>query len=413
MVVIEFFSETPIDNMISTLTSHPDKVILVGQSKIIRKNGKAYEKFLTSVGNDTTQIDYCSVIPHDLGNIVTALEKIVMDYPDCHFDLTGGDELAMVAIGIVYERHKDKGIKLHQYNIRTGVVYDCDMDGRVFSSEIPSLTVEQNIILHGGSIVTDTQRAGCTYPWVLDEEFTADVFAMWEICRRNCALWNYQITMLAEMMTFNSVIDDDLQLCANMEDVHTCLRARGNTLNLDGIFGPLTEAGMILGFGRDDEMLQFRFKNEQVKLCLTKAGTLLELVTLLTAKNMKKSDGTPYFNDVRTGVMIDWDGVVHNNKDGLVDTENVIDVILMKGVVPVFISCKNGIIPGDELYKLNTVAEQFGSEYARKVLVATDMGKAAKSRKYFLERARDMGIQIIEDVHKNGFGKLENILKTI
>ena len=249
MVVIEFFSETPIDNMISTLTSHPDKVILVGQSKIIRKNGKAYEKFLASVGNDTTQIDYCSVIPHDLGNIVTALEKIVMDYPDCHFDLTGGDELAMVAIGIVYERHKDKGIKLHQYNIRTGVVYDCDMDGRVFSSEILSLTVEQNIILHGGSIVTDTQRAGCTYPWVLDEEFTADVFAMWEICRRNCALWNYQITMLAEMMTFNSVIDDDLQLCANMEDVHTCLRARGNTLNLDGIFGPLTEAGMILGFG--------------------------------------------------------------------------------------------------------------------------------------------------------------------
>ena len=169
------------------------------------------------------------------------------------------------------------------------------------------------------------------------------------------------------MMTFNSVIDDDLQLCANMEDVHTCLRARGNTLNLDGIFEPLTEAGMILGFGRDDEMLQFRFKN----------------------------------------------GVVHNNKDGLVDTENEIDVILMKGVVPVFISCKNGIIPGDELYKLNTVAEQFGSEYARKVLVATDMGKAAKSRKYFLERARDMGIQIIEDVHKNGFGKLENILKTI
>ena len=35
--------------------------------------------------------------------------------------MTGGDELAMAAIGIVYERHKDKGIKLHQYNIRTGV----------------------------------------------------------------------------------------------------------------------------------------------------------------------------------------------------------------------------------------------------------------------------------------------------
>lgn len=146
---------------------------------------------------------------------------------------------------------------------------------------------------------------------------------------------------------------------------------------------------------------------------MTKAGTLLELVTLLTAKNMKKTDGTPYFNDMRTGVMIDWDGVVHNNKDGRADTENEIDVILMKGVVPVFVSCKNGKIPNDELYKLNTVAEQFGSEYARKVLVATDMGKTANSRKYFHERARDMGIQIVEGVHKDGFGKFENILKNI
>ena len=77
-------------------------------------------------------------------------------------------------------------------------------------------------------------------------------------------------------------------------------------------------------------------------MCLTKAGTLLELVTLLTAKNMKKPDGTPYFNDARTGVMIDWDGVVHNNKAGMVDTEYEIDVILMKGEVPEYISCKNG-----------------------------------------------------------------------
>ena len=45
MVVIEFFSETPIDNMISTLTSHPDKVILVGQSKIIGRMAKPTRSF--------------------------------------------------------------------------------------------------------------------------------------------------------------------------------------------------------------------------------------------------------------------------------------------------------------------------------------------------------------------------------
>lgn len=148
-------------------------------------------------------------------------------------------------------------------------------------------------------------------------------------------------------------------------------------------------------------------------MCLTKAGTLLELVTLLSARRITKEDGKPYFTDARTGVMIDWDGIVHNNKDGNVDTENEIDVILMKGVVPIFISCKNGKIPDDELYKLNTVAEQFGSGYAKKVLVAADMGKKANSRKYFLERAKDMGIQIIENVHTMSPEKFENILKNI
>ena len=101
MVVVEFFSDTPIDNMISTLTGCPDKVILVGQSKIIKRSGQNYKKFLASIGNDRTEIDYCSIIPHNLGNIVKALEKIVMEYSECHFDLTGGDELAMAAIGII------------------------------------------------------------------------------------------------------------------------------------------------------------------------------------------------------------------------------------------------------------------------------------------------------------------------
>ena len=413
MVVVEFFSDIPIDNMISTLTGCPDKVILVGQSKIIKRSGQNYKKFLASIGNDRTEIDYCSIIPHNLGNIVKALEKIVMEYSECHFDLTGGDELAMAAIGIIYERFGGKGIKLHQYNIKTGAVYDCDMDGRVFSSEIPSLTVEQNIILHGGSIVTDAQRSGSTYSWNFTESFEKDVFAMWEICRKNCALWNYQVTMLSEIMTFNSAADDELQLCANMADVEVYLRTKGNSLNLDGIFDKLVEAGMLVGFGMDDEMLQFRFKDKQVKMCLTKAGTLLELVTLLSARRITKEDGKPYFTDARTGVMIDWDGIVHNNKDGNVDTENEIDVILMKGVVPIFISCKNGKIPDDELYKLNTVAEQFGSGYAKKVLVAADMGKKANSRKYFLERAKDMGIQIIENVHTMSPEKFENILKNI
>ena len=82
------------------------------------------------------------------------------------------------------------------------------------------------------------------------------------------------------------------------------------------------------------------------------------------------------------------------------DTQNEIDVILMKGLIPVFVSCKNGAVEDDELYKLNTVAERFGGTYAAKVLLATTLGRGGRSKRYLLERAQDMGIKVIEGVHE-------------
>ena len=68
----------------------------------------------------------------------------------------------------------------------------------------------------------------------------------------------------------------------------------------------------------------------------------------------------------------DWDGRDLEHP-GNVQTTNELDVILTVGMVPVFISCKNGGIDSDELYKLETVSEEFGGKYAKKVLVATDL----------------------------------------
>ena len=41
----------------------------------------------------------------------------------------------------------------------------------------------------------------------------------------------------------------------------------------------------------------------------------------------------------------------------------------MRGLRPIFISCKNGSFLPEELYKLSAVAKHFGGEYAKKVLV--------------------------------------------
>lgn len=413
MVIVEFFDRTPIENMISSIANAPEKVVFIGDKKKMLKKDADFRHFLAAIGNTTTQLEYRGIKVHALHEIVHVLEGVVQDYPSCCFDLTGGDDLSMVAIGIVYERYRQQGVELHQYNIRTGTVYDCDLDGDVVNQRIPNLTVEQNIILHGGCIVSSDQRDSGTFDWNWNEEFKTDVETMWHISCQNPGLWNTQLTMLDEMeQHFASHSADELHFSVNIPAADAFFKNRGKKLNMKGIFYQLERTGLISQLENDRDCFRFVFKNEQIKRVLTKAGTILELKTFLLAKTITEQDGSPRYNDVMTGVFIDWDGDVHDPKGTQVDTENEIDLIFMRGLVPVFVSCKNGGVGEEELYKLNTVANRFGGAYARKVLIGTTLGKSGRGKQYFLERAKDMKIQIIDGVHEMTDEKFIKALKS-
>lgn len=396
MTIVEFFDRTPIENMVSCLANRPQKIIFVGEKSRLEKQRDQFYRFLDEVENFVTVIEYCPVNKNSLSDIVDKLTRIVEENPECSFDLTGGDDLSLVAVGIVYERMKEHHVQLHRYNIRTRRVYDCDQDGNVVSDDIPDITVEQNIVLHGGVVVTADQRGGGTEYWDFNREFIADLDKLWGICRKNCALWNYQLTMLANLEAQKVAVEEELLLYVDIERARLVLERTKNGLRLDGIFEELEQAGLIREFSTENGCLSFYYKNPQIKRCLTKAGTLLEIRTYLTAMQAENPDGSFFYTDGLTGVSIDWDG----DAFGGTGTENEVDVILMKGLIPVFLSCKNGAVGSEELYKLNTVAERFGGPYAKKVLVATTMGRNEGQRAAFIERARDMGIKVIDGVHE-------------
>lgn len=400
MVIVEFFSQTPIENMVSTLANSPERVIFLGEYKKMKRYDPVFRRFLESVGNTRTQLEYRNIRIRDLSGIVEALEQIVQEYPGCHFDITGGEPLAVAAMGILCERYRGQGVELHQYNVRTGRVYDCDLNGRAVSGQLPDLTVEQNIILHGGSVVSWEQRENGTFAWDMDENFLDDICTMWEICRVNCGRWNRQITLLDDMQRFNTEQEDELRLSAPISVLQQYLTERRVPMDLKAVYDKLEKAGLLLDVRREENTFSLRFKNAQIRRVLTKAGTILELITYAAARKIESKNGEPCYTDAMTGVFIDWDAVVHEEEDREVDTQNEIDVVLMKGLIPVFVSCKNGAVEEEELYKLNTVAERFGSKFARKVLVGTTLGRGGRSKRYLLERAEDMGIKVIEGVHE-------------
>lgn len=405
MVIVEFFSETMIENMISALANAPERVVLVGDAKMMKKCDADFRNFLKAIGNDTTELEYRGVRIHDLAEVVRVVEGIVKDYPGCHFDLTGGDDLSMAAIGILYERYREEGVELHQYNIRTGVVYDCDLNGEAVSGEIPTLTVPQNLTLYGGTVVYEDQKPGRTEHWDMNEAFVKDINKMWEICRKDCGNWNYQISQLEAALSRAALMpEDELSFYLTADEIPTGFYT-------GGIFKDLEKKGLIHHVHRDSAGYGFTFKDKQVKKVLTKAGTILELVVYNAAGKAANKDGTPWFADRMTGVYIDWDGVIHGDDSEDVDTENEIDVLLMHGLVPVFISCKNGNVEVDELYKLNTVAWRFGGRYAKKVIAATTLGKNELNKKYFLDRAKQMKITVIDGIQEMTEAKLIKRLK--
>lgn len=411
MTVVEFFDGVSIYNMASCLAIKPQKIIFIGENKPMRKQEETYLRFITS-HNMNVEFDFRSINKNSVEQIVSVLTDIVEEEENCTFDLTGGEDLVLVAMGIVFEKYRNsQKIQMHRFNIRTGMIYDCDGDGQLPNVEQPKLTVKDNIMLYGGTIVSYDGEKG-TYDWVFDDDFKSDLKNMWEICKVNPGLWNSQIGMFSVIVENNYAESGDLDVFVNKTYIEELMKNKKcKYMWASGMINTLSKEGLITDVVDTSNEIAFSFKNEQVKLCLTKEGTLLELMVLLYAKSAKEKDGTPKFDDAVNGAYIDWDSTIHDITDEEKDTENEIDVILMKGLVPIFISCKNGYVDETELYKLNTVAERFGGPHAQKVLVATYFGKTtADGHKYFVQRAKDMKIQLIENVHE--FSD-ENFIKEI
>lgn len=413
MNYVEFFEKDAVENICACLTMPPKQVILVGDNmKLMRKYADRYKAILAARGFSVKFV--CKTVnKNNIQNIVDTLSRIIETYEDCVFDLTGGEDLYLVAMGIVYERYREKNIQMHRFNLRNNTIADCDQDGYVcFEGAVPELTVEENIRIYGGDVVYDEVKSDGTHRWVWTEEFRDDIDAMWEICKQDVRLWNTQIGVLAAAEALGDPAQSGLTTTVAVSGLRTRLEgAGGKYIFTDSILKGLYCAGLLTACKRDEQTFSVTYKNEQVKKCLTKAGQALEMKIFSAALQAKETDGTSAYSDVMNGVYIDWDGDVHTEQDGY-DTENEIDVMMMRGMVPVFVSCKNGTIDMNELYKLAAVAGRFGGKYAKKVLVATALSPRGAFAQCLRQRAKDMNIRLVEGIQKLNDAELQRVVRS-
>lgn len=391
MTIVEFFDKDAIENVVSSLLCNPESVVLIGDDYDVMIN--AAEKYKTVVEKHGVTVNFSvvSVSKNELEKIVENLEQLVKRYGKIAIDLTGGEDLYLVAAGIVYQNNPDK-VYLHRFNLDNGTLYDCDTDGNVIKTTRCDISIEDNLSIYGGRIICKStqEKKAEIKKWDFDNEFKSDIDKMWKISSKNAKNWNRIMTKC-----FPEDVEDD-----------TNLRVIANAFDPQKeriIITRLEQQCLIKNVRIIYDKLYFTCKNLQIKRCLTSAGQLLEVKTATTLMKINDTNEGKAFNDILTGVTIHWD----LPKDKKAKLTNEIDVLIIKDLIPCFISCKNGSIDVEELYKLSTVAERFGGKYAKKILVASEnWGSVA-------QRAKEMDIHIIDDVKGcEDFTKdLETILK--
>ena len=413
LTYIEYFDHTAVENICACLAQIPARVVLLGDDKeLLSLHCKRYEQLFGERNFKDLKFEPWPVQWDTLESIVDSLSQLVETYDNCVFGLTGGDDLYLVAMGIISECYKEKNVRMHRFQLEDEDVLDCDQDGVVVGhNRQPKLSVEENIYLYGGRVVYDDEVKDGTHRWNMNEEFRRDLNAMWYICcRYRNRRWNEQMEVLRCAVAV--IPDSGLEINVPREQVKALLDKEKMQLKVHtDIIEALKDRGLLTHWHIDETRVEVGFKNAQIKACLTSAGQLLELIVYMAALDAKDETGKKVYNNSQTGVYIDWDGDLPP-KDAPDDSHNEIDVIMMHGVIPVFVSCKNGYVTADELYKLDVVAEQFGSSYAKKVLVAPALNTLGKHGVYIENRAKDMGIRVVKKLPRDNPAERSRIVST-
>lgn len=346
MTIVEFFDEEAIDNAMGAILLKPERLVILYAEKNCDIFIAALDKILKK-RNIKTEIIAERVDTTAVEASRAKIEEIALRYTDCDFDIAGGSDIMLVAIGEVAKKYN---LPLHTVDVRNRAVHAVN-GSTEYTVYDTYLTVEELISLYGGKTGSEAREKE-TYTWARNMKSEEDIEKVWGICKQDPGAWN-------------SAIGTTKGYRADKRNV------------LSMIWSKLKKEGLVK---RDEAAV--RYKSDVVKYLLAKQGTALEMYTFISAK------ATGFFNDGQSGVLIDW--------KGRREVENEIDVLLTRGAVGYFISCKNGMVDSDELYKLSTVANRFGGRYAKKILVLSYF----EPDKSFMNRADELGIKVIKNVRR-------------
>ncbi len=368
--LIELYDERPIENVLATEMFHPEELLLLCPGELA--STPSYKISL----EDYFQCRGCKVrvklVPVDMmeaGKVEKKLRQILETHKDCAIDISGGTDASLFAAGLV---SGSGNVSVFTYSRKKNCYFE--ILNAPFARDLPcnvALDAKSCFLMAGGKLLKgrEDNRTLRTKLNEIDELFR--IFVKY---RRT---WRRQIGYIQQISSSE----------------HGNLHAEGNmTVRVDhsmvtadtGLFRDLEQAGLIHDLKITGERMQFHFPDETVRFWLRDIGAVLELQVY------RACIATNGFDDVVLSAIVNWEGI--NTQRNSVTNE--IDVMAVRGICPMFISCKTCEIRTEALNELAILRDRFGGKISRAMIVTS--APPSGSRPPMRKRAAELGIEVVE-----------------
>lgn len=381
--LIEFLDKEPVNNVLMTLMLRPEEVYFFREKKLSQKRlmsgvSGVLKKYLPKL-----EIRHISMNLDDREAVTRKLEKLSGD--DTYFELSGGRDIALIYAGHLCMERGWNCLYVDRMNRQVLKLSGCEKWKKPFS--FPDLTIADVVEMTGASIKGNMHHS----PDLEDTEIVRVIKEGYRIMCSDYRRWARFLNFLTKAMSIYPLREDcslEVPSILNQGNNRNLSFEQNESLNSNAF---ICEEGMLVRFQRAG-ILQYertkkgfliRFADKKIKGLFHDTGGWLENYTLLEVKE------SGAFQDYSMSVTIDWDGAIVDFRSASCE----IDLLLVKGIVPVFISCKIGQFSKDALYEIRLMADKFGGKLAKAVLVT---GYDITERNLDLyKKAKELNITVI------------------
>lgn len=367
--LIELYDERPIENVLSTEMFRPERTVFLCPAEVARNEDlqSKLREYFDRKGWKGELVFLESGMYHS-GKLLFLLRGVAARYGDCTVDITGGSDAALFACGLFCA---ETDVPVFTYSRKQNCFYE--IQNAPFADNVPCTlqhTVEDCFLMAGGAL-----RPGRVDNTVLDEYL--DLFdPFFKLYLRFRTRWTKIVKYLQE--TSQTPKGEPIRL--EVKAAYTVQGEKGQTIDApEDCLRELEKIGLLKNVRVGRSEVSYAFRDLQVRKWLRDVGSVLELYVY------KAFQDSELFNDVRTSAVVDWE------KGRPDSVTNEIDVMVMQGILPTFVSCKTCEIDTDALNELAILRDRFGGHGARAAIVTTQICRGITRH-----RAAELNVRVID-----------------